>query len=190
MHIDAAYAGSAFICPEFRYLLNGVEVRNSPPKSKWIHWVFSSSLSFYSGEKKEKSTCAEGWILGLSCILISIARVLLFGFFHFFSASRGVQCLFLLFFGSGCWIQQSFRRRCWRSQIIPIPLPPQLLFLALRRVIPGIGGSEGLMVMRGGSPMVLMEVVEEWLHRLSTLQFSSLNHFAISLNYCLTILGI
>ena len=27
MHIDAAYAGSAFICPEFRPLLNGVEVR-------------------------------------------------------------------------------------------------------------------------------------------------------------------
>lgn len=26
LHIDAAYAGSAFICPEFRYLLNGVEV--------------------------------------------------------------------------------------------------------------------------------------------------------------------
>ncbi|KAA0702958.1 Aromatic-L-amino-acid decarboxylase [Triplophysa tibetana] len=25
MHIDAAYAGSAFICPEFRYLLNGIE---------------------------------------------------------------------------------------------------------------------------------------------------------------------
>lgn len=27
MHIDAAYAGSAFICPEFRHLLNGVEVK-------------------------------------------------------------------------------------------------------------------------------------------------------------------
>lgn len=27
MHIDAAYAGSAFICPEFRPLLDGVEVR-------------------------------------------------------------------------------------------------------------------------------------------------------------------
>ena len=27
MHIDAAYAGSAFICPEFRSLLDGVEVR-------------------------------------------------------------------------------------------------------------------------------------------------------------------
>lgn len=26
LHIDAAYAGSAFICPEYRHLLNGVEV--------------------------------------------------------------------------------------------------------------------------------------------------------------------
>ena len=26
MHIDAAYAGSSFICPEFRPLLDGVEV--------------------------------------------------------------------------------------------------------------------------------------------------------------------
>nr|BBI36954.1 dopa decarboxylase [Etmopterus molleri] len=29
MHIDAAYAGSAFICPEFRDLLNGVEFSDS-----------------------------------------------------------------------------------------------------------------------------------------------------------------
>ncbi|XP_056618530.1 aromatic-L-amino-acid decarboxylase [Triplophysa dalaica] len=29
MHIDAAYAGSAFICPEFRYLLNGIEFADS-----------------------------------------------------------------------------------------------------------------------------------------------------------------
>ncbi|XP_076350887.1 aromatic-L-amino-acid decarboxylase-like isoform X10 [Tachypleus tridentatus] len=28
-HIDAAYAGAAFICPEFRYLLNGVEYADS-----------------------------------------------------------------------------------------------------------------------------------------------------------------
>lgn len=35
MHIDAAYAGSAFICPEFRHLLNGVEVNEC---------FFSSSL--------------------------------------------------------------------------------------------------------------------------------------------------
>lgn len=26
LHIDAAYAGSSFICPEFRPLLDGVEV--------------------------------------------------------------------------------------------------------------------------------------------------------------------
>lgn len=26
MHVDAAYAGSSFICEEFRPLLNGVEV--------------------------------------------------------------------------------------------------------------------------------------------------------------------
>ncbi|NWX13378.1 DDC decarboxylase, partial [Aegotheles bennettii] len=29
MHIDAAYAGSAFICPEFRHFLNGVEFADS-----------------------------------------------------------------------------------------------------------------------------------------------------------------
>ncbi|XP_010138468.1 PREDICTED: aromatic-L-amino-acid decarboxylase isoform X3 [Buceros rhinoceros silvestris] len=29
MHVDAAYAGSAFICPEFRHLLNGVEFADS-----------------------------------------------------------------------------------------------------------------------------------------------------------------
>lgn len=33
MHIDAAYAGSAFICPEFRPLLDGVEVSNSTTKT-------------------------------------------------------------------------------------------------------------------------------------------------------------
>ena len=27
LHVDAAYAGSAFICPEFRYLMTGIEVR-------------------------------------------------------------------------------------------------------------------------------------------------------------------
>ncbi|XP_024620132.1 aromatic-L-amino-acid decarboxylase [Neophocaena asiaeorientalis asiaeorientalis] len=27
LHVDAAYAGSAFICPEFRHLLNGVEMQ-------------------------------------------------------------------------------------------------------------------------------------------------------------------
>lgn len=30
MHVDAAYAGSAFVCPEFRHLLNGIEVCKIP----------------------------------------------------------------------------------------------------------------------------------------------------------------
>ena len=29
MHIDAAYAGSAFICPEYRPILNGIELADS-----------------------------------------------------------------------------------------------------------------------------------------------------------------
>ncbi|KAM8826104.1 aromatic-L-amino-acid decarboxylase isoform 1-T1 [Synchiropus picturatus] len=29
LHVDAAYAGSAFICPEFRHLLNGIEFADS-----------------------------------------------------------------------------------------------------------------------------------------------------------------
>ncbi|XP_076643377.1 aromatic-L-amino-acid decarboxylase [Halictus rubicundus] len=29
LHVDAAYAGSAFICPEFRYLMNGIELADS-----------------------------------------------------------------------------------------------------------------------------------------------------------------
>ena len=29
LHVDAAYAGSAFICPEYRPILNGVEMADS-----------------------------------------------------------------------------------------------------------------------------------------------------------------
>ncbi|KAH3790455.1 hypothetical protein DPMN_168655 [Dreissena polymorpha] len=37
MHIDAAYAGSAFICPEFRPLLEGVEVQFGFQTSRSYH---------------------------------------------------------------------------------------------------------------------------------------------------------
>ncbi|XP_068611547.1 aromatic-L-amino-acid decarboxylase-like [Brachionichthys hirsutus] len=45
MHIDAAYAGSAFICPEFRPLLNGVEFADSFNFSphKWLLINFDCS---------------------------------------------------------------------------------------------------------------------------------------------------
>jgi len=45
MHIDAAYAGSAFICPEYRYLLNGVEFADSFNFNphKWMLVTFDCS---------------------------------------------------------------------------------------------------------------------------------------------------
>ena len=38
IHVDAAYAGSAFICPEFRHFMNGVELTHSFAfnPSKWL----------------------------------------------------------------------------------------------------------------------------------------------------------
>ena len=29
LHVDAAYAGSAFVCPEYRYLMDGLELAES-----------------------------------------------------------------------------------------------------------------------------------------------------------------
>lgn len=45
MHVDAAYAGSAFICPEFRYLLSGVEFADSfnCNSHKWLLVNFDCS---------------------------------------------------------------------------------------------------------------------------------------------------
>jgi glutamate/tyrosine decarboxylase-like PLP-dependent enzyme len=44
--VDAAYAGSAFICPEFRHFMNGVELTHSFAfnPSKWM--MVSCSLIF------------------------------------------------------------------------------------------------------------------------------------------------
>lgn len=38
LHVDAAYAGSAFVCPEFRCWLQGVELVDSIAfnPSKWL----------------------------------------------------------------------------------------------------------------------------------------------------------
>ncbi|CAF3252264.1 unnamed protein product [Rotaria socialis] len=53
IHVDAAYAGSALICPEFRHLMNGIELTQSfafnPSKWMMVHfdctamWVKSSA---------------------------------------------------------------------------------------------------------------------------------------------------
>ena len=46
IHVDAAYAGSAFICPEFRHFMDGVESTQSfafnPSK-----WMMVCILSFF-----------------------------------------------------------------------------------------------------------------------------------------------
>jgi hypothetical protein len=47
IHVDAAYAGSAFICPEFRHFMNGVELTNSFAfnPSKWLMVSFEVLFS-------------------------------------------------------------------------------------------------------------------------------------------------
>ena len=52
IHVDAAYAGSAFICPEFRHFMNGVELTHSFAfnPSKWL-MVRSSHSSHPSIER-------------------------------------------------------------------------------------------------------------------------------------------
>lgn len=45
-HVDAAYAGSACICPEFRYHINGIEEADSFGMNahKWLLTNFDCSL--------------------------------------------------------------------------------------------------------------------------------------------------
>ncbi|XP_060103766.1 aromatic-L-amino-acid decarboxylase [Heteronotia binoei] len=58
MHIDAAYAGSAFVCPEFRYLLDGVEFADSFNFNphKWLLVNFDCSTMWV--KKRTDLTCA------------------------------------------------------------------------------------------------------------------------------------
>jgi aromatic-L-amino-acid decarboxylase len=36
LHVDAAYAGNSFICPEFQYLMKGIEVRFGRKKHVYL----------------------------------------------------------------------------------------------------------------------------------------------------------
>jgi aromatic-L-amino-acid/L-tryptophan decarboxylase len=53
LHVDAAYAGTAFICPEFRYLLNGVEFADSFSMNphKWLNVNFDCCLMWIKERK-------------------------------------------------------------------------------------------------------------------------------------------
>lgn len=48
MHVDAAYAGNAFICPEYRHLLNGIEYAESFDFNphKWLLVNFDCSAMY------------------------------------------------------------------------------------------------------------------------------------------------
>ena len=50
LHVDAAYAGSAFICPEFRHLLNGVEVSR----------LFGEAVCFRTGNQAYGASSVPG----------------------------------------------------------------------------------------------------------------------------------
>lgn len=56
-HIDAAYAGSAFICPEFRPLINGVEQADSFNMNahKWFLTNFDCSALWIKVSCKNSS---------------------------------------------------------------------------------------------------------------------------------------
>uniref|UniRef100_A0A674MV00 Aromatic-L-amino-acid decarboxylase n=1 Tax=Takifugu rubripes TaxID=31033 RepID=A0A674MV00_TAKRU len=61
MHVDAAYAGSAFICPEFRPLLNGIEFADSfnfnPHKWLLINFDLMSFVTMFPHGPIKRLTC-------------------------------------------------------------------------------------------------------------------------------------
>ena len=59
MHIDAAYAGSAFICPEFRPLLNGVEVCKRLETFIFMHCTDVLTQLVVQWHKLYRQTAAE-----------------------------------------------------------------------------------------------------------------------------------
>lgn len=57
LHVDAAYAGSAMICPEFRYLMSGVEYAmsfNTNP-NKWLLVNFDCSTMWSVLSRRRRS---------------------------------------------------------------------------------------------------------------------------------------
>ena len=53
LHVDAAYAGSAFICPEYRPILNGIELADSYNFNphKWMLVNFDCSTMWFKDSR-------------------------------------------------------------------------------------------------------------------------------------------
>ena len=58
LHVDAAYAGSALVCPEFQYIIKGVEDANSfnfnPNKWMLVNFDASCMWSVLTVKKKKR----------------------------------------------------------------------------------------------------------------------------------------
>ncbi|EFN80849.1 aromatic-L-amino-acid decarboxylase [Harpegnathos saltator] len=54
LHIDAAYAGAAFVCPEYRYLMSGVEYADSFNMNahKWLLVNFDASILWVKDSRR------------------------------------------------------------------------------------------------------------------------------------------
>ncbi|XP_020277800.1 aromatic-L-amino-acid decarboxylase-like [Pseudomyrmex gracilis] len=54
LHIDAAYAGAAFLCPEYRYLMSGIEYADSfnVNAHKWLLVNFDASVMWVKDTKR------------------------------------------------------------------------------------------------------------------------------------------
>ena len=74
MHIDAAYAGSAFICPEYRPILNGIEYADSFNFNphKWMLVNFDCSTMWV----KDSHLVADAFNVDLG-VLVCISILLL-----------------------------------------------------------------------------------------------------------------
>lgn len=46
MHIDAAYAGSAFVCPEYRHFMKGIQVNVHFKCFTTIHYILMHCKSY------------------------------------------------------------------------------------------------------------------------------------------------
>jgi len=57
LHVDASYAGNAFICPEYQYLMKGIEVGFTLS----INYVFINNLPSISSMINVRVFCTKFW---------------------------------------------------------------------------------------------------------------------------------
>ncbi|XP_066901133.1 3,4-dihydroxyphenylacetaldehyde synthase 2 [Halyomorpha halys] len=89
LHVDAAYAGAAFICPEYRYLMKGIELSDSVNMNphKWLLVNFDCSVFWIKDRRyiqeafsvdriylRDRGECIEKWAPDFRNWEISLGR--------------------------------------------------------------------------------------------------------------------